>query len=123
MIEEVTITLAQEVLNGKRHATDEQRDAILTWLHKIAGPPADIDSRICFGIQFYDSEKKAEAAALISRLQGNTYNGGFYHGMPCGRDDSFDYVVSREDIKRAKSFSPLIVQKIAVGTKLYAVTV
>ena len=69
----------------------------------IAGPPAEIDSRICFGIKFYDSEEKAEAYAKVVRMQGDAYNGGWFHGMACGRDTSFDYV--RKD-----------------GVKLYAVT-
>jgi hypothetical protein len=55
-------------------------------------------------------------------MQGNTYNGGWFHGMACGRDTSFDYVVKQEHLDSAKPHDALIVQKVAVGTKLYAVT-
>lgn len=42
------------------------------------------DSRSCFGLEWYDVE--AEAAAPPS----GTVNGGFLHGMPCGRAPEFD---------------------------------
>jgi len=53
--------------------------------------PVKTDSRICFGIQYFSTEADAEAFARIVLTRGDTYNGGFFHGMPCGRDKGFDY--------------------------------
>ena len=50
------------------------------------------DSRICFGIDYYATEADANAADKLVRKRGDTYNGGFYHGLACGRDTSFDHV-------------------------------
>lgn len=50
-----------------------------------------IDSRICFSIEYFVTEVEADAYALIVRKRGDTYNGGFFHGMPCGRDKTWDY--------------------------------
>ena len=50
------------------------------------------DSRICFGIDYFDSEENAQAAHVAVRASGRTYNGGWFDGMPCGRDTGFDYV-------------------------------
>lgn len=50
------------------------------------------DSRICFGIVYFATEADADAYALWVRQRGITYNGGYFHGMPCGRDKSFDHV-------------------------------
>lgn len=73
-------------------------------LLKQAGPPVEIDGRICFGIHYFDTEEKADAYGQAVRLRGDTYNGGYSHGASCGRDKSWDYV--RKD-----------------GVKLYGVTV
>lgn len=48
------------------------------------------DVRICFAIRWYASQADAEAANRYVRKQGFTYNGGFFHGMACGRDAAFD---------------------------------
>jgi hypothetical protein len=116
------IQTATDYLAGKVNLTSKQRDTLLSRLGKLAGRPADIDSRICFGIRFYDSEEKAGVATLITKMQGNTYNGGWFHGMPCGRDTSFDYVVTQAHLDSAQPHDALITQGIKVGTKLYAVT-
>ena len=52
--------------------------------------PVKTDSRICFSIQFFTSEADADAYAAYVRKMGITYNGGFFHGMPCGRDSTWD---------------------------------
>jgi hypothetical protein len=78
-----------------------------TEIHELllkAGRPVEMDSRICFGIHFFDTEEKAKAYGEAVRLRGDTYNGGYSHGASCGRDKSWDYV--RKD-----------------GVKLYGVTV
>jgi hypothetical protein len=62
------------------------------------------DSRICFGISYWMTEEAAMEADRIGRLLGNEYNGGWFHGMACGRDRSFD-------------------KTLPDGTKVYAVTV
>ena len=60
------------------------------------------DQRICFGIAYFDSEENAAIANKEVTDRGDTYNGGMFHGMSCGRDKSWD---REED-----------------GRKLYAVT-
>jgi hypothetical protein len=78
-----------------------------TEIHELllkAGRPVEMDSRICFGIHFFDTEEKANFYGQAIRLRGDTYNGGYSHGASCGRDKSWDYV--RKD-----------------GVKLYGVTV
>jgi len=50
------------------------------------------DSRICFGILYFTSEDDANVYAAHVKAQGFTYNGGWFDGMPCGRDKSFDHV-------------------------------
>ena len=54
--------------------------------------PVKIDSRICFGIAYFASEADADTFAAHVRAKDRRYNGGFFHGMPCGRDKSWDYV-------------------------------
>jgi alkanesulfonate monooxygenase SsuD/methylene tetrahydromethanopterin reductase-like flavin-dependent oxidoreductase (luciferase family) len=116
------VQLATDYIAGKIDLTPKQRGTLIERLAKKSGRPADIDSRICFGIHFYDSEEKARYATLITQVQGNTYNGGWFHGMACGRDTSFDYTVTQEHLNSAKPHDALITQGIKVGTKLYAVT-
>lgn len=117
------LDLAEKYLSGEIQPTPSQRRTLIQRLARRAGKPSDIDSRICFGIEFYDCEAKARFAALVTRLQGNTYNGGWFHGMPCGRDKSFDYVVTQKHLDNARPDDSLIKQGVKVGTKLYAVTV
>ena len=116
------VQVATDYIAGKIELTPKQRGTLLERLGKLSGRPADIDSRICFGIHFYDSEEKARYATLITQVQGNTYNGGWFHGMACGRDTSFDYIVTQAHLDSAKPDDALITQGIKVGTKLYAVT-
>jgi hypothetical protein len=113
---------AEAIVKGKLELPKAKMTSLYQRLGKARGPAKDIDSRICFGIEFYDSEEKAHIAHLISRMQGNTYNGGWFHGMACGRDTSFDYEVKQEHLDNARPSDSLITQKVAVGTKLYAVT-
>jgi hypothetical protein len=84
------IALAWRYLDSDINLTDDQRTDLAHRLLVIAGEPADRDSRSCFGVYFYDHEAKALVADLGIRVRGDTYNGGFFHGMPCGRDRSFD---------------------------------
>ena len=51
-----------------------------------------IDSRICFSISYFASAADADAYSKIVRGQGRTYNGGYFHGMSCGRDTAFDHI-------------------------------
>lgn len=53
--------------------------------------PVKVDSRTCFGISYYATEEDAERVGAYIAKRGDTYNGGWYHGMPCGRDASWDY--------------------------------
>lgn len=52
--------------------------------------PIRTESRICFGISYFATEEEADAFAEHVRERGDTYNGGWFHGMPCGRDRGFD---------------------------------
>lgn len=54
--------------------------------------PVKTDSRICFAIRYFKTEQDADTYAAWVRSQGITYNGGYFHGMPCGRDKTWDYV-------------------------------
>ena len=49
------------------------------------------EGRICFGLAWYGTETEAEEAAKAVQEAGHTYNGGYFHGMPCGREKQFDY--------------------------------
>ena len=48
------------------------------------------DVRICFAVAYYTNEADAIKAGEYSKAH-NTYNGGMFHGQPCGRDKSFDF--------------------------------
>lgn len=54
--------------------------------------PVKFDSRICFSIAYFATKRDANAYAAHVRAQGATYNGGWFHGMACGRDTSWDHV-------------------------------
>lgn len=56
-------------------------------------PPTPVkrDSRICFGIAYFSTETDADRYAKDVRRRGLTYNGGYFHGAPCGRAGSFDH--------------------------------
>jgi hypothetical protein len=60
---------------------------------KVTAPtPVKTDSRICFGIAYFTTMIDADKFAAIVRKRGDTYNGGFFHGMACGRDKTWDYI-------------------------------
>ena len=46
------------------------------------------DVRICFGIEWYEL---AEDCERVAKIKGHYYNGGMFHGMPCGRDKNWDH--------------------------------
>jgi len=52
--------------------------------------PIATESRICFGLVWLATEADAEAWDQHVRATGQTYNGGLFDGMPCGRDSGFD---------------------------------
>ena len=66
-------------------------------------PMVDSESRICFALEWYDSEEEAEKRGKQVEEKGDTYNGGWNHGRLCGRDRGFDRILDD-------------------GKKLYAVT-
>mgnify|MGYP003151882282 FL=1 len=49
------------------------------------------DVRICFGIAWYELEEDADRAAALTKKQRNCYNGGYYHGVACGRETGWDF--------------------------------
>lgn len=51
---------------------------------------ADCVERSCFGLFWFVKEDDAETYAAFVRHKGLTYNGGFFHGMKCGREKQFD---------------------------------
>lgn len=73
----------------------KRRQRITKPQNRISVPPPQpvkSESRICFGIKWFSSEADAQAYAKVVQERGETYNGGYFHGMPCGRDKGFDYV-------------------------------
>ena len=54
--------------------------------------PVKTESRICFGIVWFVTEHDANVFDRYITERGHAYNGGFFHGMPCGRDRAFDYI-------------------------------
>lgn len=56
--------------------------------------PVKLDCRICFSIAYFTSEEDARHYAQYVRDSGFTYNGGYFHGMPCGRETRWDYTDS-----------------------------
>jgi hypothetical protein len=53
--------------------------------------PVKIDSRTCFGIAYFSSEADAARYAARVKLWDRRYNGGYFDGMPCRRDTTYDY--------------------------------
>ena len=53
--------------------------------------PVKNERRICFAIAYFQTEEDAQRYSEWVKEQGFTYNGGFYHGRPCGREKSWDY--------------------------------
>lgn len=49
------------------------------------------DGRICLSIMWFDNEADADEFGRLSTKEGNTYNGGYFHGMACGREGARDY--------------------------------
>jgi hypothetical protein len=49
------------------------------------------DSRICLSVLYFDNPDDADAVALKVKEQGRSYNGGWFDGMPCGREPARDY--------------------------------
>lgn len=54
--------------------------------------PVKTEARICFGIEYFGTPAEADRFAKIVRARGDTYNGGYFDGMPCGRERRFDHV-------------------------------
>lgn len=48
-------------------------------------------SRVSIGIAYFATEEDAREYADQVRLAGLTHNGGYFHGMPCGRAPSRDF--------------------------------
>lgn len=48
------------------------------------------EGRIAFCLRWYATEELAKLAAEYVRKSGRSYNGGYFHGKPCGREESFD---------------------------------
>ena len=48
--------------------------------------------RICFGLMYYPTKESADRAGSIVRESNAEYNGGWFHGMACGREPSRDYI-------------------------------
>lgn len=80
-----------------------------------APKPVDSEGRACFGLKWFATEAEADAYAAMVVARGDTYWGGFFHGMPCGRDPGFDCIVTAEN----RGDVPVEF----VGKKIYAVSV
>ena len=56
--------------------------------------PVRTESRTCFGLEWFEQEADAENRGAEVRDAGQTVNGGYMHGMECGRHSTakaFDY--------------------------------
>ncbi|ATS92384.1 hypothetical protein DLP05_148 [Stenotrophomonas phage vB_SmaS_DLP_5] len=69
-----------------RTKTDRQK------FEDMLGEAVVRDVRICFGLAWFASEEEAEEFGRLSAAVGNTINGGWFHGMTCGRSTQFDFV-------------------------------
>ena len=80
-------------MKTKTQLADERkwRREMKAMYDKLAKPVKE-DGRICFGIVWFTTEADAVAYGKYSGAVGNTYNGGYFHGMSCGRDKGFDHV-------------------------------
>ena len=59
---------------------------------QIIPKPVLRDGRICFGISYFTTEADADAYSASIVIRGDTYNGGWLDGKPCGREKHRDYV-------------------------------
>jgi hypothetical protein len=59
--------------------------------NKRAIKPVKTSERVSFGIAYFSSESAANEYSEQVVKSGATYNGGFFHGMACGRAREFDY--------------------------------
>jgi len=50
------------------------------------------DNRICLSVLYFDQESDAILIDKAVRKSGASYNGGWFHGMPCGREPARDYI-------------------------------
>lgn len=50
------------------------------------------EPRICFNLRIFEQEHHANRYGKLVRKLGYTYNGGLFHGMPCGREAARDYI-------------------------------
>lgn len=95
--------LMAEYIKAEKAGEKQAQDFALKCKAK-AGEPVDRDARTCFGVHFFDTKEKADAYDIYIFHRGDTYNGGWFHGMACRRDTRFDYINE-------------------AGVQLYAVTV
>jgi hypothetical protein len=61
---------------------------------------AQKDPRICLSVAYFDSKADAERFGELSRKAGNEYNGGWFHGMACGREPGRDFVAQASGTPR-----------------------
>jgi hypothetical protein len=76
----------------KKRTRDPVREAKFVRLHQLESKCVKKDIRICFAIKFFKTEQDADEYAKQVRECGLTYNGGMFHGMPCGREKSWDHI-------------------------------
>jgi hypothetical protein len=50
------------------------------------------DGRISLSVLYFESLADAELIAKEVKEQGCSYNGGWFDGMPCGREPARDYL-------------------------------
>lgn len=50
------------------------------------------EPRICFNMRIFNQENHANRYGELVRKLGYTYNGGYFHGMACGREPARDYM-------------------------------
>jgi len=94
---ETTLT-ALEVTALSRELSDRHTAETVNYMAQIrktittTPTPVKIDSRISFGLAYFTTEADANAYATMVEQRGDTRNGGWFHGEPCGREPGFDYI-------------------------------
>jgi len=58
--------------------------------------PIRREERICFGVEWYATEKEAMEVDEVVQKNGEVYNGGYMHNHPCGRRPEFDCIRDNE---------------------------
>lgn len=83
--------MSRKSIKGQALAAEDKRLAERMALLAQMPQHVEIDSRIAIAVFYYATEEDAIKAGSIVQQLGETYNGGMFDGMPCGREPARDY--------------------------------